>query len=67
MTEISLSDVNECPSLLIVDDDQVFCDVLAKAMKKRGFSYSSMSLHSVLYCILVAVQPILLFRYIYSP
>ena len=38
MTEISLSDVNEYPSLLIVDDDQVFCDVLSKAMKKRGFS-----------------------------
>ena len=38
MTETLLSDVNECPSLLIVDDDQVFCDVLAKAMKKRGFS-----------------------------
>lgn len=25
------------PNLLIVDDDTVFCDVLAKAMKKRGF------------------------------
>lgn len=25
------------PNLLIVDDDIVFCDVLAKAMKKRGF------------------------------
>lgn len=27
----------EQPSLLIVDDDPVFCDVLAKAMTKRGF------------------------------
>jgi two-component system response regulator RegA len=27
----------EHPSLLIVDDDPVFCDVLAKAMTKRGF------------------------------
>lgn len=27
----------EHPSLLIVDDDTVFCDVLAKAMTKRGF------------------------------
>ena len=27
----------EKPSLLIVDDDTVFCDVLAKAMTKRGF------------------------------
>lgn len=25
------------PNLLIVDDDVVFCDVLAKAMAKRGF------------------------------
>lgn len=25
------------PSLLIVDDDKTFCDVLAKAMTKRGF------------------------------
>ncbi len=25
------------PSLLIVDDDLIFCDVLAKAMTKRGF------------------------------
>ncbi len=25
------------PNLLIVDDDVVFCDVLAKAMMKRGF------------------------------
>ncbi len=29
---------HEQPSLLIVDDDTVFCDVLAKAMTKRGFN-----------------------------
>lgn len=38
MTESSLFDNNEYPSLLITDDDTVFCDVLAKAMAKRGFS-----------------------------
>jgi two-component system response regulator RegA len=38
MTEPSLSEINEYPSLLIIDDDTVFCDVLAKAMTKRGFS-----------------------------
>jgi len=29
---------NEYPSLLLVDDDQVFLNVLAQAMKKRGFA-----------------------------
>lgn len=38
MTESSLFDSSEYPSLLIIDDDTVFCDVLAKAMTKRGFS-----------------------------
>lgn len=28
------------PSLLLVDDDQVFCGVLAKALKKRGYDVS---------------------------
>ena len=32
MTESLTTDTNEYPSLLIVDDDTVFCDVLAKAM-----------------------------------
>lgn len=32
--------VAEQPSLLIVDDDGVFCEVLAKAMIKRGFEVS---------------------------
>ncbi|MCH9639410.1 MAG: response regulator transcription factor [Betaproteobacteria bacterium] len=36
--EQPLVDTDECPSLLIVDDDHVFCDVLTKAMTKRGFS-----------------------------
>ncbi|MBX3639403.1 MAG: response regulator transcription factor [Nitrosomonas sp.] len=31
-------DISEQPTLLIVDDDTIFCDVLAKAMTKRGFS-----------------------------
>ncbi len=31
-------DISEQPTLLIVDDDTIFCDVLAKAMIKRGFS-----------------------------
>lgn len=40
MTQITVMDSseNENPSLLIVDDDSVFCNVLAKAMTKRGFS-----------------------------
>lgn len=38
MTESQSIDNTEHPSLLIVDDDKVFCDVLAKAMTKRGFS-----------------------------
>lgn len=29
---------SEYPSLLIVDDDSVFCEVLTKAMTKRGFN-----------------------------
>ncbi|MCB1949081.1 response regulator transcription factor [Nitrosomonas sp.] len=31
-------DTSEQPDLLIVDDDEIFSDVLAKAMTKRGFS-----------------------------
>ncbi len=31
-------ETSDDPSLLIVDDDTVFCEVLAKAMTKRGFS-----------------------------
>lgn len=38
MTEPLLSELSEKPSLLIVDDDVTFCDVLAKAMTKRGFN-----------------------------
>ncbi|MDC8444999.1 MAG: response regulator transcription factor [Nitrosomonas sp.] len=33
-----IEDISELPTLLIVDDDEIFCDVLAKAMTKRGFS-----------------------------
>lgn len=32
---------SEKPSLLIVDDDIVFCEVLVKAMTKRGFNVGS--------------------------
>jgi len=28
----------DCPSLLLVDDDPLFCEVLAGAMSKRGFA-----------------------------
>lgn len=42
MTETTSSDFDEDtaeqPTLLIVDDDKTFCDVLARAMTKRGFS-----------------------------
>ena len=38
MIEPLLTDNSEYPSLLIVDDDEVFCDVLSKALTKRGFS-----------------------------
>ena len=38
MIEATLIENNELPSLLIVDDDSVFCGVLSKAMTKRGFS-----------------------------
>lgn len=37
MNDPVVVDSNEKPSLLIVDDDIVFCEVLTKAMKKRGF------------------------------
>lgn len=38
MIDPTLIENNELPSLLIVDDDSVFCGVLSKAMVKRGFS-----------------------------
>lgn len=38
MNESIFTETDESPNLLIVDDDEVFCSVLAKAMKKRGFS-----------------------------
>lgn len=34
---LSVNDSIDRPSLMIVDDDTVFCEVLAKAMTKRGF------------------------------
>lgn len=37
MSEPLLNESSEYPSLLIVDDDITFCDVLAKAMTKRGY------------------------------
>ncbi|MEK7769000.1 MAG: response regulator, partial [Pseudomonadota bacterium] len=39
MTTLPMIEVDDDrPSLLIVDDDVTFCEVLAKAMTKRGFS-----------------------------
>ncbi len=38
MTEQESIAANEHPDLLIVDDDEIFCDVLAKAMTKKGFN-----------------------------
>lgn len=32
-----MSETTDQPSLLIVDDDETFCEVLAKAMTRRGF------------------------------
>lgn len=32
-----MNDLIDHPSLLIIDDDKIFCGVLAKAMIKRGF------------------------------
>ncbi len=36
MTEPEVIDTN--PDLIIVDDDEIFCEVLAKAMTKKGFN-----------------------------
>jgi two-component system, response regulator RegA len=30
--------MTETPSLLLVDDDEIYCDVLARALEKRGFA-----------------------------
>jgi two-component system response regulator RegA len=38
MNTSSMPEIDDRPSLLIVDDDLTFCGVLAKAMTKRGFS-----------------------------
>ena len=37
MTTITHSEA-DAPSLLLVDDDEVFCQVLAQALEKRGYS-----------------------------
>lgn len=37
-----VNDSMDCPSLLIVDDDETFCEVLARAMVKRGFDTTCM-------------------------
>ena len=33
-----MTEVDDRPALLVVDDDQTFCTVLANAMTKRGFN-----------------------------
>lgn len=37
-----MNDSMDRPSLLIVDDDEIFCEVLARAMVKRGFDTACM-------------------------
>ena len=37
-TTLSMTELDDRPTLLIVDDDQTFCTVLANAMTKRGFN-----------------------------
>jgi two-component system response regulator RegA len=34
----SLAELESLPSLLVVDDDAIFCEVLAIALRKRGFA-----------------------------
>lgn len=38
MTTLSTMEIDDRPTLLIVDDDATFCGVLASAMTKRGFN-----------------------------
>src|SRR5512134_1884235 len=38
MTMVTMTEVDDRPTLLIVDDDSTFCTVLANAMTKRGFN-----------------------------
>ncbi|MDN5881705.1 MAG: response regulator transcription factor [Nitrosospira sp.] len=38
MTTSPAMEIDDRPTLLIVDDDTTFCDVLANAMAKRGFN-----------------------------
>ena len=38
--ENTMSNELECPYLLLVDDDVTFCEVLARALEKRGFTVS---------------------------
>ncbi|MCK4952144.1 MAG: response regulator, partial [Gammaproteobacteria bacterium] len=40
MDSSNLKDPKDRPSLLIVDDDPTFCDVLREAMDHRGFETS---------------------------
>ena len=44
----------DCASMLIVDDDRVFCEVLAEALERRGFSVRVA--HSVSAAIALAQQ-----------
>jgi len=37
-TTLPMTELDDRPTLLIVDDDQTFCTVLANAMTKRGFN-----------------------------
>ena len=51
-----MSDAPEGASLLLVDDDITFCEVLARALEKRGFTVSTA--HDVVTaCALAAINP----------
>lgn len=41
MTEALSQDRDALPSLLVVDDDLTFCEVLAASLRKRGFAVST--------------------------
>lgn len=38
---LTIAQNDECPSLLLVDDDEAFLKVLSQAMKKRGFNVTT--------------------------
>lgn len=51
-----MSNIPEPASLLLVDDDVIFCDVMARALERRGFAVS-IAHDVVTACALVATNP----------